>query len=151
MSRTLKDVLAGLVFIGFGLAFAILALGYDLGTPVQVGPGGFPLVLGSILVLLGGLIAVKGTIEGEAEPIGVIPWRALGLVIGSVVVFALTVRGLGVIPATFVTTLMAGFASVRARLIPTVAIGVGLTAVSVLVFIVALGVRLPLIGPWLGG
>jgi hypothetical protein len=151
MFRSLKDVLAGLVFIGFGLAFAILALGYDLGTPVQVGPGGFPLVLGSILVLLGGLIAVKGTIEGVAEPVGVIPWRAVGLVIGSVVVFALTVRGLGVIPATFLTTMMAGFASVRARLIPTVAIGVGLTAVSVLVFVVALGVRLPLIGPWLGG
>jgi hypothetical protein len=151
MSRTLKDVLAGLVFVGFGLAFAVLATGYDLGTPLQVGPGGFPLVLGSLLVLLGGLIAVKGTIEGAAEPIGVIPWRAVGLVIGSVVVFALTVRGLGVIPATFLTTLMAGFASVRAALLPTVAIGVGLTALSVLLFVVALGVRLPLIGPWLGG
>lgn len=151
MTRTLKDVLAGLVFIGFGLAFAVLAAGYDIGTPVQLGPGGFPLVLGGLLVLLGALIAVKGTIEGAAEPIGVIPWRAVALIIGSVVVFALSVRGLGVVPATLLTTLMAGFASVRARLVPVVAVSIGLTAVSVVLFVVALGVRLPLIGPWLGG
>ena len=53
MQRSVKDLLAGLVFIVFGLAFAIAASRYQLGTAFRMGPGYFPVVLGGCLVLLG--------------------------------------------------------------------------------------------------
>jgi hypothetical protein len=51
--RPLKDILAGLTFVGFGLAFAVTATSYEIGTPLAMGPGYFPLVVGAILVGVG--------------------------------------------------------------------------------------------------
>ena len=70
-----KDLLAGLVFIAFGLAFAIAASRYQLGTAFRMGPGYFPVVLGGCLVLLGVLIVVEGIVAGERGAIGAVPWR----------------------------------------------------------------------------
>jgi hypothetical protein len=145
----LKDILAGLTFVAFGLLFAVLAAGYQVGTPVRMGPGFFPLGLGGILVVLGGVIVVKGFLAAEGEAIGVVPWRALGLILGAVLFFGLTVRGLGVVPSTFIAVLMSTFASRRTGLLGAVLITVGLTVLCVLIFVVALQLRLPLIGPWI--
>ena len=81
--------------------------------------------------------------------IGLIPWRAVALTLGAIVLFGLTVRGLGLIPSTFVTALMSAFASRRAGVLPAVAIAIGLTVLCVLVFVVALSLRLPLVGTWI--
>ena len=89
MQRDLKDILAGLVFIAFGLAFAVMATSYEIGSTLRMGPGYFPFVLGGILAILGGVIAIKGFLAGEGEAIGAIPWRAVGLIIGAVLFFGL--------------------------------------------------------------
>lgn len=149
MPRSLKDILAGLTFVGFGLAFAVMATSYEIGTPLAMGPGYFPLVLGALLVLFGGVIVVKGFLDGEEGAIGEIPWRAVALVLGAVLFFGLTVRGLGLVPTTFITALMSAFASRRTGVVGAVLISVGLTALCVLVFVVALRLRLPIVGPWI--
>ena len=148
MPRSLKDILAGAIFVAFGTIFAVLSIGYGIGTTVRMGPGYFPLVLGGALVLLGTLIIVRGFRAGAAEEIGDIPWRALGAILGAVLVFGLTVRGLGLVPSTFVTALMSAFASRRTGLPGALAIAVGLTLLCVLVFVVGLSLRLPLVGTW---
>ena len=150
MPRALKDILAGLIFVAIGVAFAVIATAYEVGTPVRMGPGYFPLVLGGTLALLGGLIVVKGVINGEAEAIGAIPWRAIALIVGAILFFGLTVRGLGLIPSTFITALLSSLASRRASVVGVVLVSVGLTALCVLVFAVGLSLRLPLLGPWIG-
>jgi hypothetical protein len=149
MRTAIKDVLAGLVFIGFGLAFAVGATGYDIGTALRMGPGYFPLVLGGLLVVLGIVIIAKGLLAGEGAEIGPIPWKATLLVVVALVFFGATVRGLGVAPSVFVTALVAGFAGRRPGLVAPVVIAAGLTGVSVLIFIVALQLPLPLLGPWI--
>jgi len=149
MDRPLKDIVAGLLFVAFGLAFAGIALTYDIGSPLRMGAGFFPLVLGSILVALGAGIAVKGYLDSDADAIGRIPWRALGLILGAVLLFAMTVRGLGLVPTTFLAAFLSALASRRMSLVRAVAIGAGLTGLSVLIFVVALSLRLPLVGPWL--
>ena len=151
MHRARKDLLAGAVFAGFGLAFSITSTTYDIGTPLRMGPGFFPLVLGGILVVLGVSIAVKGFVAGEGGEIGNVPWRALVLLLAAIVFFGFTVRDLGLVPALFVTVLLAGLAGRSARVIPAVVIAASLTALSVLIFVVLLQLRLPLVGPWLGG
>lgn len=151
MTRSPKDILAGLAFVGIGLAFAIGATGYKIGTTLQMGPGYFPLILGGLLAVLGGTIAVRGLAGGEEGSIGQVPWRATVLVTIAVLFFAITARGLGLLPATVVAALLASLASRRTGLLGVVLITAGLTALSILVFVVGLRLRLPLIGPWISG
>lgn len=149
--RAVTDILAGLIFVAFGLAFAITSLSYELGTPLRMGPGYFPLVLGGILVFLGLLIVGKGVVSGSSaeERFGSVPWRALFLIVAAVLFFGLTVRGLGLVPATAVTALLTALASYRTGILAAVAIAAGLTVLCVLIFVFALQLRLPLFGPWL--
>jgi hypothetical protein len=150
MARSTKDILAGLVFGVFGLAFAVGATSYEMGTTLEMGPGYFPLVLGGLLVVLGIGIVVKGYLAGEAGAIGAIPWKAAALIAGAIVFFGLTVKGLGLVPSIFATAVLSGLAGHRAGLVLPFVIAVGLTIVSVLIFVVALQLRIPLVGPWIG-
>ena len=149
--RAVTDILAGLIFVAFGLAFAITSLSYEIGTPLRMGPGYFPLALGGILVFLGLLIGGKGFISSfSAEGrFGSVPWRALILIVLAVLFLGLTVRGLGLVPATAVTALLTALASYRTGILAAVAIAAGLTVLCVLVFIFSLQLRLPMFGPWL--
>ena len=145
----LKDVLAGGVFIALGVAFAAGSLAYDIGTPVRMGPGYVPLVLGVVLAGLGVLVIVKGFIAGEGEPIGEVDWRAVVLITAALLFFGVTVRGLGVIGALFGASLLAALARSQTSVREALVIAVGLTALSVVIFIVALQLRLPLVGTWI--
>ena len=151
LRSALKDLLAGLVFIAFGLAFAVGAASYDIGTALRMGPGYFPLVLGGLLVVFGVVIVVKGFVAGEGAELGSVPWRAAALIVASILFFGATIRGLGVVPAVFLTALLAGFSGRRTGLVWPVVIAVGLTITSVLVFVTALQLPLPLFGPWVPG
>ena len=51
--RSLPDILAGGIFVLIGGAFVVGSLGYELGTPLRMGPGYFPLLVGAILAALG--------------------------------------------------------------------------------------------------
>jgi hypothetical protein len=149
--RAVTDILAGLIFVAFGLAFATTSLRYELGTPLRMGPGYFPLALGGILVVLGLLIVGKGFVSspGAEGRLGSVPWRALVLIVVAVLFFGLTIRGLGLVPATAVTALLTALASYRTGILAALAIAAGLTVLCVLVFVLALQLRLPLFGPWL--
>jgi hypothetical protein len=71
------------------------------------------------------------------------------LVLGTIVFFAATLRGLGFIP----TVLMGGFAtaisSTRNTALSAVVISVGLCVLCVAIFVVGLGLIVPWFGPWL--
>jgi hypothetical protein len=151
-------VLAGTTFVGFGLAFAVAASAYEVGSALRMGPGYFPLVLGGLLVLLGILIAVQGfapgrwgAVERERDALGPVSWKAAALLVGALLFFGFTVRGLGLAPSLFVTVFLTAMAGRGARVIPALVIAGSLTALSILIFVMVLQLRLPLIGPWLQG
>ena len=149
MQKSLRDILAGVIFAGFGLAFAIASLGYDLGTPLRMGPGYFPLVLAVVLIALGLAIAGKALVDVGVEPLGAIPWRGLVLLLAAPVTFGLTIKGLGLAPSLFVTALMSAFASRRTPLSVAVLLAALLTLFCVLIFVYGLGITVPVFGPWL--
>ena len=149
LRKAFPDIAAGSIFIVFGLAFALQSLTYEVGTPFRMGPGFFPLLLGVLMTVLGVMIVASGFVTDREEWLADVPWRGLVLITAAFIFFGLTVRGLGVVPSLFVTTALAGLASVRVRPLTAVLIAAGLTATSVIVFIVALQLRLPLFGPWL--
>jgi hypothetical protein len=145
-----KDIGAGLIFIAIGVLFALGSLELELGTPLRMGPGYFPLVLAGLLVALGLAIAAQGVGRPAAERM-VVPWRGLVLILATPVVFGLTVRGLGLLPALLLIVLISSFASRRMSVPLALALCVGLSLFCILVFNLGLGLPLRLLGPWLPG
>ena len=149
--RSRKDLLAGAVFIGFGLAFGVTASTYEVGSALRMGPGYFPLVLGGLLVLLGVLIAAKSVVAGESDDFTPVPWRAAVLLVAALLFFGLTVRQLGLAPSLFVTVFLSAMADRKAQVVSAVLVAASLTALSTVIFVYVLQLRLALVGPWLGG
>jgi hypothetical protein len=147
--QSFPDVLAGGIFVLIGGAFVVGSLGYELGTPLRMGPGAFPLLVGATVAALGLVIVIKGLIAGEVDSFGPIPWRAVAVIVLAILFFGLTVRRLGFVPASAVTALLTTLASRRMRLLTAVAVAAGLTVASTLIFVVGLQLRIPLWGPWL--
>jgi hypothetical protein len=149
--KSLKDLLSGLIFIGFGLAFGYASLNYDLGTALRMGPGYFPILLSGIMVVLGAIITVQGlfTSTPDEEPIGAVPWLALVLILGGLIFFGVTARGLGLLPALFITTFMSALASKQTGPMGALVLATGLALICWLIFIWGLGLPLRPVGPWL--
>ena len=148
--KSMKDLLAGLIFITIGLAFGYAALSYQIGTALRMGPGYFPIILAGILTLLGVVIVVQSFATGPDEtPIGGVPWLGVVLITGALVFFGATVRGLGLAPALFVTAFLSAVSSKQTGVVGALAIAAFLTLLSVLIFIVGLGLPLPMLGRWL--
>jgi hypothetical protein len=147
--RSLPDVLAGGIFVLIGGAFVVGSLGYELGTPLRMGPGYFPLVVGAILVALGLAVVVKGLVAGEVLSFGPVPWRAIAVITAAILFFGFAVRSLGFVPTSAVTALLTTLASRRIRPLTAVAVAAGLTVASTLIFVVGLQLRIPVWGPWL--
>jgi hypothetical protein len=153
----LDDVVAGAIFVAIGLGFTVGALGYELGSAFRMGPGYVPFLLGSTLTLLG--VALVGTglrrrdrpHDETADAPGDVPWRAIALITAAVLIFGAGIERLGIVPILLVTTFVAAIADRRTSLRDAALIAIGLTVLCVLVFVVLLQLRLPLLGPWLGG
>jgi hypothetical protein len=122
-----------------------------------MGPGYVPFVLGAALTLLGAALAGTGLLKrdrSEDEPAdapGDVPWRAIVLITAAVVIFGAGIEPFGIVPILLITTFVAAIADRRTSLRDAVLIAVGLTVLCVLIFVVLLQLRLPLLGPWLGG
>ena len=84
--------MAGATFVVLGLAFAIGGARYDVGSALRMGSGYVPLVLGSILTLLGVVIVAASfrgvDPDGRANADrGPIPWQRMGLIVGAILFF----------------------------------------------------------------
>jgi hypothetical protein len=138
-----KDFYAGLLFFMIGLVSMILAFGYPLGTASRMGPGYFPRVLGGILMLLGAILAIRSFAEkgGEISPFA---WKAIGLVLGAVCLFAALVLYVGLVIATVILIFVSGYASKEFNVKESIYSSVVLATVSVLLFIVGLKLQFPI-------
>lgn len=149
------DLLAGGTFVALGVAFAVGGSRYDVGTPLKMGSGFVPIGLGVLLTLLGLLIVVasfRGVDPAVANADrGPVPWRRMCLLLTAVMIFGLTVAGLGLGPSLFITTFLAAMAGHETGPGRAVVIAAGLTAMCLVIFVGLLQLRLPIIGEWFGG
>lgn len=143
------DAAAGILFILFALFFGLQSLGLEIGTAFRMGPGYFPLVLSCVLGMFGLLVLFNALRTAGNGDMGALAWRGMLFILPAPIFFGLTVRGLGFVPAIFVTTLIAGLASLRMKLHWALFLAVGVTVFSTLVFSYALGLPFRRIGPWL--
>ena len=151
LQKSRKDLLSGLIFVGFGAAFAVTALGYPMGTGLRMGAGFFPFVLGLILCGFGVAVMIKGFLHrGEAEDLGTIPWRGVVLILGGLIFFGACVRGLGLGPSLFTTVLVSGLASRTLSPVTALILAAAMTVICYVIFVRGLGVTVPMLGPWIG-
>jgi hypothetical protein len=146
MIKRTEDLYAGLIFLGIAVFFAATALRtLDVGTPGTMGPGFFPLMIAALLGLLGALI-ILGARGGKASaPRPPIPWRAVACIIGAPVLFGLTVRSLGLVPALLISLTLGVLATREMTLGRGLAIVLGITAFCVAVFSFGLGISVELV------
>ncbi|SNR57788.1 tripartite tricarboxylate transporter TctB family protein [Paracoccus sediminis] len=143
------DIAAGLLFMAFAAFFGLQATGLEMGTSLRMGPGYFPAVLSAVLFLLGAVILFKALGRPDDEPFGRIAWRGILFILPAPIFFGLTVRGLGFVPALFITTLIASQASVRMRPLSALVLAIVVTIMSTLIFSYGLGLPFRRFGPWL--
>lgn len=80
-----KDFWAGLMFLGFGLGFMLVAQNYPMGSAVRMGPAYFPTVLGGMLAILGGMVFFRAFVSQFEHPLKVFTFRPLLLVASAVI------------------------------------------------------------------
>jgi hypothetical protein len=148
--RNPKDFWSGAMFIAVGLGVILIARNYPMGTAFKMGPAYFPTVLAGLLVLVGVATVARGLLRAgsDIEPFA---WKPLALVVGSTFVFGMLIREAGLIAAVVAQTVISAWASVRFRWGVAFALAAGLAAFSVLLFVKALGLPLPVVGSWFGG
>jgi hypothetical protein len=140
------------MFVGVGIAFAVGATNYSMGTSARPGAGYFPLMLSAILALLGGIVLFKSlTIESaNGDPVGSFAWKPLFIIIAAIVVFGLTLERLGMIITIPILILISSLAGSEFRLRDVIISAIILTIGSYLVFIYGLKLTIPLWPRFLG-
>jgi hypothetical protein len=141
-----KDFVAGLLFIAIGIAAIAIGADYPLGTAARMGPGYFPRILGILLIVLGGILALRA-LRVDGPPLPRWPLRPTVVVLGSVVLFGAIVNSLGVAFSTVVLIVTSSAASREFRPRESLVSGALLAVVAVGVFVIGIKLQLP-IWPW---
>ncbi|WP_020654691.1 tripartite tricarboxylate transporter TctB family protein [Massilia niastensis] len=147
--RSPKDFWSGIMFLAFSLAIVLIAREYPMGTAGQMGPGFFPTMLGWVLAAIA-VVTLLGSLTTDGEPLERFAYKDMALILGAVLLFGFLVRGAGLVVAIPLLILISAFGSAKFRWRPTVALAIGATVFCVLLFVKALGLPLPVLGPWLG-
>lgn len=133
----LRDLLGGLMLLALGLWFFVRALNLSIGTATAMGPGYYPLLASGSLILLS--LIVVGTAFFRPANAPNAPLRPLISISAAILTFALAMDYLGLMPAIFLTVLVAAVADRRSRPVPAVILGLALCAGAYLIFIQLLG------------
>jgi len=138
-----KDFWAGALFVAIGVGTIILGSRYTLGSAARMGPGYFPRILGILLIVLGAVLALRGT-RTSGPPLPRFHWRPLVVVLGSVVLFGAIVNWMGVALSTVILIVAASAASREFRPREALIAGVLLATLAVGVFVIGLQLQLPI-------
>ena len=136
-----RNLLKGLLLIAIALAFGLQALRYPIGQFARAGPGLFPLLVSSLLLLLGLTIVVRSFL---AERVRLnFNMRNIALVLGSLCGFALISTYLNMIAGITFMVFCATLAGTSYSVVRNLKIAGFLIAVA-LAFQKLLGLQLPL-------
>lgn len=131
----------GLLLAAVALFFLVQAPGYKIGTLGRPGPGLFPFLCGSILLVIAVVMIVRSRFI-EAVPLD-FRLRNIALIAGSLICFALVTHFVNMLAGIVVMTAIASFASEDFS-IPRTATIAGALCLVAFAMKKGLGVQLPL-------
>ena len=150
--KSQKDFFAGLLFLALGVAFALGARTYNVGTGARMGPGYFPLMLGIVLAVIGAVEVFKSMVVGTAtgDKVGKFVWRPVGYIVGANLAFGILLGGLpsiklpamGLIIAIFALTIISAKAGSEFKWKEVLILSVILSIGSYMAFILLLKLQI---------
>jgi hypothetical protein len=147
-----KDVLAGLLFIGVAVLGLWLSRDYPIGTALRMGTGYMPRLLCWILLGLGVLVLVQGLREAQAprstSTARPSAWRPVIFITASLVIFGLSIEQLGLVVSILLLIGVGAVAARNLRAPETLAAALVLIALSWGIFILGLGLTIPVWPEW---
>jgi hypothetical protein len=148
-----KDFFSGLMFMAIGAVFAWGATAYSLGSSARMGPGYFPLAVGLLLALVGGVITFKALVmeTADGDKVGRIAWRPLVFVILANLVFGASIGGipliglppLGMVLGIYLLTVVASLGGDHFKLREALVLGTVLATMSYVAFVWLLELQFP--------
>lgn len=147
--RNPKEFWSGVMFTLFGIGAVLVGQGYTVGSAGKMGPGYFPTALGSLLAVLG-LVAIVRSFLKAGEGFEKFAIKQGFLVLLAVFLFGFLVRGAGMIIAILALVMVSAYASSQFHLKSAVLLAIGGAVFCAIVFVVGLGVPMPLFGSWFG-
>jgi putative tricarboxylic transport membrane protein len=149
---THKNVPAGALFVTIAILGLWISRDYPIGTALRMGTGYVPRLLCWILLGLGLLILVQGLRESRLvrrpETEAGWGWRAVIFVTASLVIFGLAIERLGLVISIFLLTGVGALASRTLRPVETLVAALVLIVLSWAIFIVGLGLTIPVWPEW---
>lgn len=140
--RDFRTIASAAALIAVGL-FAVLfaSARYAIGTMHQIGPGMFPIMLGTILTALGLAIAFQAVFRAPV-PYERLPLDARALIVTAAALagFALSVARFGVVPAIVVLVVVMSLLQERIRPLRALLLATALSVIAIVVFQTILGV-----------
>jgi hypothetical protein len=149
---TRKDVLSGLMFIGIALLGLWLSRNYPIGTSLRMGTGYVPRLLCWILLGLGVIVLVQGLRRKQTAPAadgGELArlWPVL-VVTTSLIAFALAIEQLGLVLSVLLLIGIGALVAPGIKIWEAVAAALGLIVLSWAIFILGLGLTIPVWPEW---
>jgi hypothetical protein len=149
LDRNPKDLWTGVLFIALGLAAVYFARTQPIGTAMRMGPAYFPTMLGLLLAVIGIALLVRSFLR-PGTPLGMFALGKVAWITGSILLFGLLLRGMGLVVAIIVIVVLSAYASQKFRWPVALLLAVGIALSSAILFIVLLGIPIPIIGTWIG-
>lgn len=140
------DLLASATLVGLGGLALWSSKDLAFGSAAMMGPGFMPVVVGSMVLVLGLVIGLAGLCKG-AEPIGKVRLRPLLILLTAVGGFALAAELAGFLIASAGLIIFGSMADREWRLREALISSVVLTLFGLVVFIYGLDVQMP-VGPF---
>jgi len=135
--RDLADIIGGAALVLFGASVVVTSIGYGLGTPVEMGAGFFPAMVGAAVAAAGVAVLIPSLFRHAERPAP--SWRAALGILASIAAFALAVEQFGLLPAVAATALIAGLTDPQSKIMQAVMLAAALALGSWLIFIKGLG------------
>jgi len=144
-----KDVLGAALLSSMGVGILAVGQRYDVGTLVHMGAGFVPVVLGTLILLVGLALAVTAVVSAKgAAPAGSrpqsSPWRGWLCLLAAVFAFVLLGSHGGLVPASLASIFISAMGDRTNSVKSSALLATILTVFGVAVFHYGLQIQLPL-------
>ena len=124
------NLISGIIICLFGLFCFLYGYEYEFGSLSHIGPGFFPKIISIVIMVVGLLVSISRSNQKIS-----IEYRSLFVCSGSIVIFALCIKFLGLLPAIFFTIFSSLYAQrEKISLVKKIKITSGITVFILVLF-----------------